>query len=247
MTIRDDYALDTEVPAESDESALRQVRVWDLPVRLFHWTLVAAFIGAFITNRLGVSYFKYHLWCGYTVVVLVSFRILWGFVGTHHARFGNFVRGPVKTLSYARALLSRTHAHLLGHNPLGAWMVIFLLGALFVQAVSGLFSTDDIINTGPLFGAVSKETGAALSSLHRRLFYWIAFATLLHVTAVIAHRIFDRSDLVKAMVSGRKRTNDANAASAGPASPLLALGLLAGIVAILAAIVYAAPAPPDDF
>jgi len=244
MTIRDDYALDTQ---DDDENTLKQVRVWDLPVRLFHWTLVAAFAGAFITNRLGVSYFKYHLWCGYTVIVLVSFRILWGFVGTYHARFRNFVKGPVTTLSYARSLLSRTREHLLGHNPLGAWMVIFLLAALFVQAASGLFSTDDIINTGPLFGAVTKETGLALSSLHRRLFYWIAFAILLHVAAVIAHRIFDGSDLVKAMFSGRKHTKDETAAAAGSASPLLALGLLAGIVIILAAVIYTAPLPPDDF
>lgn len=71
-----------------------QRKVWDLPVRLFHWALVAAFIGAFVTNKLGVSYFKYHVWCGYTVIVLVIFRIVWGFVGTRHAQISEFCLRP---------------------------------------------------------------------------------------------------------------------------------------------------------
>jgi len=247
MTIRDDYALDSDVRAQDNETLLRPIRVWDLPVRLFHWTLVAAFAGAFITNRLGVSYFKYHVWCGYTVLVLVSFRILWGFVGTYHARFRNFVRGPITTAAYAHALVSRAHAHLAGHNPLGAWMVIFLLGALFIQAASGLFSTDDIINAGPYYAAVTKETAASLSSLHRRLFYWIAFAVLLHIAAVVAHKFFDGSDLIRAMFSGRKRIGDSNIPSSQPASAVLALGLLATVVIVLVTIIYVAPPAADDF
>src|SRR6516225_11216190 len=83
---------------------VRQRQVWDLPVRLFHWALVAAIISAFVTNRLGVAYFKYHVWSGYTVIVLVSFRIIWGFVGTRHAQFRRFVRGPAATLRYAFGL-----------------------------------------------------------------------------------------------------------------------------------------------
>src|SRR5208283_4007655 len=95
---------DVETQARLDFDNAEHRLVWDWPVRLFHWSLVAAFVGAFVTNRLGVAYFKYHVWCGYAVVTLVSFRILWGLFGTKHARFWHFVRGPHETLRYARDL-----------------------------------------------------------------------------------------------------------------------------------------------
>jgi cytochrome b len=182
-------------------------RVWDLPVRVCHWLLVIAFVASYVTNRLGVTYFKYHVWSGYTVIVLVSFRILWGLVGTRHARFRNFVRGPVRTLRYAAAWLRGETQHHAGHNPLGAWMVIALLTALLVQAASGLFANDEIFNTGPLYGFVTDETSVQLTSLHRNLFYWLFAATIVHVLAVIAHRVFKKEDLVAAMFTGKKATH----------------------------------------
>ena len=184
---------------------VKEHQVWDLPVRLFHWTLVSAIIGAFVTNRLGVAYFKYHVWFGYTVIVLVLFRVIWGFVGTHHARFKNFVYGPTKTLQYTISLFRgqvRPHA---GHNPLGACMVLVLLMALGTQAVFGLFSNDDIFNTGPLYGYVSKELSRKLTSMHRILFYWIVIAAAIHIVAVIAHQIFDKANLIISMFTGCKQ------------------------------------------
>jgi len=179
-------------------------RVWDLPVRVCHWLLVVAFIASYATNRLGVSYFKYHVWSGYTVIVLASFRILWGLVGTRHARFRNFLRGPVSTLRYAAGWLrGETQKHP-GHNPLGAWMVIALLLGLFVQAASGLFGNDEIFNLGPLYGFVSNETSLKLTSLHRTLFYWLLFAVIVHVLAVVAHAVFKKESLVSAMITGKK-------------------------------------------
>ena len=182
-------------------------QVWDLPVRVCHWLLVVAFFTSYATNRLGVSYFKYHVWSGYTMIVLVSFRMLWGLVGTRHARFRNFVRGPVHTVRYAVGWFrGQTHHHA-GHNPLGAWMVIALLTALFVQAASGLFGSDEIFNVGPLYGFVTNETSLALTSLHRNLFYWLLTAAIVHVLAVIAHRLFNRESLVAAMFTGRKASH----------------------------------------
>jgi cytochrome b len=189
-------------PADALESPRRQV--WDLPVRVCHWLLVVAFIASYVTNRLGVSYFRYHVWSGYTVLVLVAFRLLWGVVGTRHARFRNFVRGPVHTVRYAVGWLrGETHYHA-GHNPLGAWMVIALLTALFVQAASGLFGNDEIFNVGPLYGFVTNETSLTLTSLHRHLFYWLLAAAIVHVLAVIAHRWFKKENLVAAMFTGKK-------------------------------------------
>jgi cytochrome b len=200
----------TDSPITANEKALIGAiepphrQVWDLPVRVCHWLLVAAFITSYVTNRLGVSYFKYHVWSGYTVIVLVMFRIVWGLVGTRHARFRNFVCGPVRTVRYAVGWLRGDTHHHAGHNPLGAWMVIALLTALLAQAASGLFGNDEIFNVGPLYGFVTNETSLALTSLHRNLFYWLLGAAVVHVLAVIAHRVFKKESLVAAMFTGKK-------------------------------------------
>ena len=198
-----DYFARNESAVETPQE-VRHRQVWDLPVRLFHWALVAAIIFAFVTNRLGVAYFKYHVWSGYTVIVLVSFRILWGFVGTRHAKFWQFVRGPAATLRYTFGLLRGNSTLYAGHNPLGAYMVVMLLTALGAQAISGLFGDDDIFNTGPLAGYVDKGLSHQLTSLHRHLFYWIAAATAIHILAVIAHHIVKRENLTLAMITGLK-------------------------------------------
>jgi cytochrome b len=228
-------------------AATDQRRIWDLPVRIFHWTLAAAIIAAFATNRLGVSYFKYHVWCGYAVIVLVLFRIAWGFVGTRHALFRNFVRGPAATARYALLVLGGRKPHYAGHNPLGAWMVLLLLIAVGLQAALGLFGNDDIFNVGPLAGYVSKETSLQLTSLHRRLFYVIMAAIALHVAAVIAHHVFAGEKLVQAMITGRK-PKEALAESDAIASSRswLAALVTAAVTALLALVVSHAPAVLDD-
>src|ERR1700761_352227 len=178
--------------------------VLDLPVRIFHWLLVAAFVGAFVTNKLGVAYFGWHVFCGYAVIVLVAFRVVWGIVGTRNALFRNFLRGPGETLRYAASVLRGRPPVYAGHNPLGALMVVALLLALGVQAILGLFGNDEIVNVGPLYGYASDAVSLRLTSLHRHLFYWIAAAVGLHVAAVLAHRVLHGERLVRAMISGRK-------------------------------------------
>jgi cytochrome b len=249
MTVSDQYsqAEAFEKPRSSAPAAAEQSKVWDLPVRLFHWALVVAFAGAFITNRLGVSYFKYHEWCGYAVIVLVSFRILWGFAGTYHAQFRHFLRGPIATLHYGwRLVRGRASSHA-GHNPLGAWMVVFLLIVLAAQAITGLFSNDEIFNVGPLYGYVTKDLSLRLTSLHRHLFYWIAAAIAMHVLAVAGHRVFDQSDLVRAMITGRKaRQHAAEVESISSSRTWLAALMIIVIAAGLAWIIGHAPAAVDD-
>jgi cytochrome b len=105
-----DERVSSRAGAESEECAGEDRRVWDLPVRIFHWTLVALIAAAFITNWLGVSYFRYHVWCGYAVIVLVLFRVVWGLVGTRHARFRSFVRGPAEALRYGFSLITGSPA-----------------------------------------------------------------------------------------------------------------------------------------
>lgn len=180
------------------------INVWDLPVRIFHWSLVLLFIGAYATNKLGPDWFTYHLWCGYGIIVLVSFRLIWGLVGTYHARFINFVNDPITTLKYATRFFSRDHKPHTGHNPLGAMMVVILLLTMFVQAATGLFTNDEIFNVGPLYSYISNELSLQLTSLHRQLFYWILGAVLVHVMAVLYHIFFKRDGILKAMFTGKK-------------------------------------------
>lgn len=235
----------TAAPVESARSGQRLV--WDLPVRLFHWSLVAAVITAFVTHRLGVEYFKWHLWSGYAVIVLVMFRILWGIVGTRHARFSNFVRGPVATLRYLRELRQRQRKHHAGHNPLGALMVLVLLVALLTQAVLGLFGNDEIFNVGPLYAYISNELSLKLTSLHRQLFYWIAGAIGLHVLAVLIHHVWLRDPLLRAMFTGRKPARSLSEFDGIHSSRLgLAAVLVIAVIGALAWIIVSAPTAVAD-
>jgi cytochrome b len=219
-------------------------RVWDLPVRIVHWLLVVGIAGSYATHKLGVAYFKYHLWFGYLVVVLAAFRILWGFFGTRHARFGSFLRGPRATVAYLVALLRGAAPATPGHNPTGAWMVIFLLVSLLAQGITGLFANDEIFNTGPLYGYISDSLSLQLTSWHRRLFDWILIAVALHVLAVIGHRVFAGHDLIRPMFSGRKPAHLLGEHDAISSSRLwLAAVLLAGVAATVTWLVLRAPVP----
>ena len=219
-------------------------RVWDLPVRVVHWLLVVGIAGAYVTHELGVAYFDWHRRTGYLVVVLASFRVLWGLAGTRHARFAHFVRGPRETAAYLGALVRGRASTTPGHNPIGAWMVVFFLLTLLAQGITGLFANDEIFNTGPLYGYVSDSLSLTLTSWHRRLFDWILVAVVLHVGAVIAHRVFAGHDLIGPMFSGRKPASLVAEQDAISSSRLwLAVVLLAGLVTLLGWFVSHAPEP----
>lgn len=225
-----------------NESAVR--RVWDLPVRIVHWLLVVGIAGSYVTHKLGVTYFRYHLWFGYLVVVLATFRVLWGFVGTRHARFASFLRGPRATGAYLLAMLRGVAPATPGHNPIGAWMVLFLLLALVAQGVTGLFANDEIFNTGPLYGYISDALSLRLTSWHRRLFDWILVAVVLHILAVVGHRLLAGHDLIGPMFSGKKPASLVAEHEAISSSRLwLATLLLAAIAVTVTWFVLRAPEP----
>jgi cytochrome b len=218
------------------------IRVWDLPTRVFHWLLVSSFAGAWLTNELGPTYFTYHVWAGYFVVVLVSFRLLWGVLGTHHAKFANFIRHPKESFRYAAHLVKRKPLSYAGHNPLGAWMVLLLLGLMLIQAATGLFTNDEIFNVGPLYGYVSNDVSLWLTQLHKDLFNWILVAVGLHVAAVLLYVIFKKENLVKAMITGKKPNKAYEGAHHIDSSKVwLALVLIVIVSAVLAAIIVTAP------
>lgn len=216
--------------------------VWDLPVRLFHWLLLVACTGSYVTNRIGVEVFWLHVWCGCVVLVLVAFRIAWGFAGTRHARFASFVAGPAATIRYLRGLMRGRPAPTVGHNPLGAWMVLLLLAALAVQATSGLFGNDGLFNFGPLYGYVGKAQSRALTHLHKALFWWIVGAVAVHVLAVLAHRVIWRESLVLPMLTGRKPAALVPETEAIAGSRTwLALAIVLALAGLLAYVILNAP------
>ncbi len=190
--------------APETEAAPTSRLVWDWPVRVFHWGLVVSILGAYITNRLGVSYFTYHAFFGYSVLVLVVFRVLWGFVGPRHARFAAFVKGPLAVLRYIHANGRGWATRHAGHNPLGALMVLLLLSLLAAQAAFGLFANDEILEAGPFASIVSKTVSLDLTSLHRKLFYVIAGAAALHIGAVLWHWRVKGENFIAAMITGKK-------------------------------------------
>ena len=200
--------------------------VWDLPLRLVHWAMVALLVALVVTAKLHGGAMEWHVRAGESMLALVLFRILWGFFGSRHARFATFVRGPGAVLAYSRSLLRPPHAQFAGHNPLGGWMVVLLLAALLVQAALGLFANDDIATEGPLARLISKDLSDAISSLHRRNAWLVIALSGVHVAAVLFYLGRFRENLIRPMVDGIKRVPDAmHDAAGGRASPARALAL----------------------
>lgn len=221
----------TTVPPESR-------LVWDLPVRLTHWALVAAVAGSWATHYAGVEWFIWHRRLGYAALVLVAFRIVWGVVGTAHARFAGFVRGPRAILDHVRGRGAITA----GHNPLGALSVLAMLAVLLFQAATGLFANDEIMNMGPFYGWIAPELSNRITSLHRASADWLLALIALHVAAVAFYARFLRQPLVRAMISGRKPASVVAPGDeiAGSRLPLAA-AILAACAIALALAVAAAP------
>ncbi len=181
----------------------RTIKVWDLPTRLFHWTLVGLMIVQWWTAE-NSGTMDYHVWGGYAVLALVLFRLIWGFVGSETARFGDFVRGPGAALAYVRALLRGETPLYLGHNPMGGWSIVLMLVLLLVQTGTGLFANDDILIEGPLYAWVSKDTSDWLTSIHRFNFNLLLAMIAIHVAAALFYLLVKRENLIHPMLSGHK-------------------------------------------
>ena len=205
------------------------VKVWDVPVRLFHWLLVLLFAFMILSGKLKDEWMVWHMRAGYAILALLLFRILWGFAGSSYARFASFLAGPSACLAFVRKLLARAPAHSAGHNPLGGWMVLVLLLALLFQVGSGLFANDDVLIEGPLASLVTKAVSDQLTSWH----YWNVNLLLglaaVHILAVLYHVLFMKENLIGAMFTGVKRmpADAAGGVAARFASSWLALVLFA--------------------
>lgn len=182
---------------------MHTVRVWDLPTRLFHWTLAVCVIGLVITANVGGNWMNWHLRLGYTVLSLLLFRLVWGFVGGYWSRFSTFIYGPATVLAYLRG--DGPPEHRVGHNPLGMLSVLALLCILLAQVGTGLIADDEIAYTGPLVRFVSGETISDATSYHKNVGKFIVLGlVVLHLLAIAFYKLVKKDNLVRPMVSGDK-------------------------------------------
>ncbi|TAN56314.1 MAG: cytochrome B [Rhodospirillales bacterium] len=202
-----------------------KIRVWDLPTRLFHWTLVLLVILSFISAKKGPM--SLHQLSGLSILALVLFRLVWGFVGGTHARFADFVKGPRAAIGYLRDLMKGGHPLWIGHNPVGGLMVLALLAALLAQASLGLFGNDDISFEAPLSKFVSKAASDAATGWHALLFKGLLALVAMHIGAALFYLLAKKDNLIWPMITGWKALPERLAQhKAQMGHPLLAAAIL---------------------
>jgi len=207
---------------------MQRVRIWDLPTRLVHWSLVVLVAFSWWSAENGAM--DWHRYSGYTMLGMLVFRVYWGFFGGATARFVQFVRGPRAVIDYLRGVTAKPF----GHNPLGAISVVLILLLLLTQVGLGLFAVDiDGLESGPLSRFVSFDTGRALAESHELVFNILMVVIVLHIAAVLAYLIVKRDNLIGAMITGRTQVADDAKAVAVAGSPLhLAIGVAVAVLVV---------------
>ncbi len=209
------------------------VGVWDPFVRFFHWALVLAVAGALVSGYLlGRSWLKLHLVSGAAIVILLAGRLVWGVLGSATARFAEFIVSPARTLQHARELFSGRAPRHLGHNPLGAWMIVALLLSLAALSLTGLMALGGFIKSGPLAFALSFDAGRAARGLHEILAIGLLVLIGAHLAGALFESLRSRENLVRAMFTGAKRAEPGMAPAATTASrPFAAAAIAVAVVA----------------
>jgi cytochrome b len=208
--------------SSKDNQPPTRIHLWDLPIRIFHWSLVLAVITAIATAKIGGNWMELHGRAGLVIIGLLAFRLTWGVVGSTHARFRNFAPTPAKIRTYLKGQWQGV-----GHNPLGALSVFALLGLLAAQAATGLFANDDIAFNGPLFALVDKALSDRLTGWHHQLSNFLLILMGLHVAAVFFYVWFKKNNLVKPMLTGWKDVQSGESATRGSLIALISSVLIA--------------------
>ncbi|MDO9165883.1 MAG: cytochrome b/b6 domain-containing protein [Rhodoferax sp.] len=211
-----------------------KVRVWDLPTRVFHWALVACIVGSVTTAQIGGEAMAWHFRCGYTVLSLLLFRIVWGVVGGRWSRFASFAYSPATVYRYLKG--QRQPGHSIGHNPLGAASVLALLAFLLLQVASGLISDDEIATAGPFVRFVSSGIVNDATFYHTNVGKLILIALIaLHIGAILFYLFRKGENLVRPMIQGDKDVWIATESSRDDVrSRTLAAAVFLGCVALVA-------------
>lgn len=194
------------------ETPMRPVLIWDAPVRVFHWLFAACFVGAYLSSE-SERWQLVHITLGYTAGALVLFRIVWGLIGTRHARFASFVRGPAAAWRYLRSLPGAAPEHHAGHNPAGGLAIVLLLALAAAAVALG-------------WAAYNEFGGDWIGELHETTANLMLGLVGLHLTGVVVGSVVHRENLVRAMLTGRK-AGMAREAIARPWRPVAVVVLLA--------------------
>ena len=193
---------------------MTSIQVWDWPLRLCHWGLAVAIVGAYGTAELGWLDMEWHFRFGYLALGLVLFRLLWGIAGTRHSRFASFLRGPGAVIAYLRGGSAQARAWV-GHSPLAGWATLMLLLAVLVQVSSGLFNYDDIEWFGPLYDFAGRDLQRLAHRVHDQAFWALLGLIALHLLAILWYLLRGRN-LIPAMLHGRQQGQSEQAAEAFP-------------------------------
>lgn len=216
-----------------------QARVWDLPTRLFHWALVALVAAAFVTESIGGNAMAWHGRVGLAILGLLVFRIVWGFAGSTYARFAQFVRGPAAIRAYLKGEWQGQ-----GHNPVGAFSVLALLGILVAMAATGLFANDDIAYEGYLYQLVGSELSGRITGIHKFVSNILIALLVLHVGAIAFYARVKKHNLVKPMLTGWADGKPCESARGGGAVAFVVAAIIAAAAVWAASGALLPPPPP---
>jgi cytochrome b len=217
---------------------LRDVVVWDIATRLFHWSLVALVaVNLFLISPRGGNHTIVHFIAGYAIAGLLLFRLIWGFLGSPRSRFADFLRPWPEVKAYIDRLRRFDPPHSVGHNPLGGWMIAILLATLATMIATGLFAASRRA-AGPFAHFLAPATAQLAGNIHKLASNFLIGFIVVHVAGVAVDWLLTSENLVKAMITGRKRLPPEAAALEKPVAPvwravltgLLALALAAGLI-----------------
>lgn len=225
----------TQIPVETDHSShgsaapqgkTRIIKVWDLPTRIFHWSFAAVVLLAFATSEGGDTILSIHVFLGTVLVGFVTYRLIWGVIGSRYAQFVDFVYGPATVMDYAKRLIAFRLPYSVGHNPLGGWMVLALLGVVLVASLTGMMVVED-----GYVGPLSNFAGGIFGHLHEGLGTFVMVLVGVHVAGVFAHLILSRENLIRSMLTGMK-----HAPNDEPAESIRPVGLMRPLIAVAIAV-----------
>ena len=221
---------------ENDKGKGREVHIWDLPIRIFHWFLVVVVVLGWATGEGGGAVFVVHGIAGYALLAALLFRLVWGAAGSRHARFADFVKPWREVGDYAIRLMKLSPPRYVGHNPLGGWMVLLFLAVLFLLVVTGLFAAGED-GSGSLAEELPRWIARASAEIHQGLFEFLLFLIAVHVAGVLLHSPLTGENLIRAMWTGRKRLAEKQARAEEPPVPAL---WAVPVVAVATAMVWLA-------
>lgn len=200
----------------------RIVKVWDFPTRAFHWSLGVVVALAWISSEADGRAFWIHVYCGSVLIGFIVFRAVWGIIGSRYAQFGDFVHGPTEVGDYTSKLMTFRPPYKVGHNPLGGWMVMALLGVILFTVLSGMMTSED-----GYVGPLAHIGGGVLGEAHEGLANFLLVLIFAHVVGVFAHGVISRENLPRAMITG-----DKHVPAGVPAKDIKPVGLVRPLIAL---------------